>query len=138
MLIGLLALLAATPAPMAILVSTAKGDVRLPVRVDPLGGPSVAAPALLLALGGKSTIDGSWARVEIAHQPIRFLLGAPCYALGANPRPMVGAATVRRDTLYLPLQFITGVLPTELKTVFRYEAESARLTELIRRPELEL
>jgi N-acetylmuramoyl-L-alanine amidase len=137
--LGLLALLtAAPPAPMAILVSTAKGDVRLPVRVDPLGGPAVAAPALLLALGGKSTIDGSWAQVEIAHQPIRFLLGAPCYTLGADPKPMVGAATVRRDTLYLPLQFITGVLPTELKTVFRYEAETARLTELIRRPELEL
>ncbi len=131
----LVALATAPAAPMAVLVSTAKGDIRVPVRVDPLAGPTVAAPALLLALGGTAIIDGAWARVEIAHQPFRLLLGAPFYSTGGITKPMVGAATIRRDTLYLPLQFVTRVLPTELNTLFRYDPQGARLTELTRRPE---
>jgi N-acetylmuramoyl-L-alanine amidase len=123
-------------APMAVLVSTAKGDVRVPVRIDPLIGPTVAAPALLSPLGGTSSVQGAWATVEDARQPFRFLIGAPFYTTGGPPKPMAGAASIRRDTLYLPLQFVTEVLPTELKTVFRYEPASARLTELVRRSEL--
>jgi N-acetylmuramoyl-L-alanine amidase len=120
-------------APMAVLVSTAKGDVRVPVRVDPAAGPILSAPALLSPLGGTASVQGPWATIEVARQPFRLLIGAPFYSVGGVTKPLVGMASVRRDTLYLPLQFVTEVLPTELKTVFRYEPGSARLMELVRR-----
>jgi N-acetylmuramoyl-L-alanine amidase len=132
----LLALLAAAPAapapgaPMTVLVSTARGDARVPVRTDPLSGPVVAAQALVSVLGGRLAVDGAWAEVEVARQPFRFLIGAPVYAIGRQVKPLAGTALVRRDTLFLPIQFVTHVLPTELKERFRYEATGGRLVEL--------
>lgn len=117
-------------APMTVLVSTARGDTRVPVRTDPRAGPMVAAPALVSALAGRVAVEGAWAEVEIARQPFRFLIGAPVYAVGRQVKPLVGAATVRRDTLFLPIQFVTQVLPTELGERFRYHAASGRLEEL--------
>jgi len=125
-----LTLAAAEPAPMTVLVSTARGDTRIPVRSDPLAGPVVAAPTLMNALNGTLAVEGAWAEVEIARQPFRFLLGAPLYAVGTLVKPLVGAAAVQRDTVFLPIQFVTQVLPGELKERFRYDRASARLVEL--------
>lgn len=121
---------AAPAAPMTVLISTARGDTRLPVRSDPLAGPVVAAPVLLGALNGRLAVEGAWAEVEIARQPFRFLLGAPLYAVGTLVKPLVGAAALKRDTVFLPVQFVTQVLPGELKERFRYEPGSGRLVEL--------
>ena len=132
----LLALVTASPgparpaAPMTLLVSTARGDVRVGVRIDPELGPVVAAPTLLPALGGRLAVDGAWAEVEVARQPFRLLLGAPVYAIGKLVKPLVGSAIVRRDTLLLPIDFVTEVIPGELKERYRYEPASGRLVEL--------
>lgn len=117
-------------APMTVLISTARGDTRVPVRTDPWSGPVVAAPALVGALGGRVAVEGAWAEVEVARQPFRFLIGAPVYAVGRQVKPLVGTAWLRRDTLFLPIQFVTQVLPTELKERFRYDATGGRLEEL--------
>lgn len=129
-LLVLATLAAAEPAPMTVLVSTARGDTRIPVRSDPVSGPVVAAPTLLNALNGTLAVEGAWAEIEIARQPFRFLLGAPLYAVGTLVKPLVGAAAVQRDTVFLPIQFVTQVLPAELKERFRYEPGSGRLVEL--------
>lgn len=129
--------LAATPhpvpraaAPMVVLVATARGDVRIPVRSDPVAGPVVAAPTLLGAVGGRGAVEGAWAEIEIARQSFRLLIGGPYYSLGSGLKPLVGTASVRRDTLFLPIQFITHVLPAELKERFRYDAQAGRLDDL--------
>jgi N-acetylmuramoyl-L-alanine amidase len=120
----------APPAPLILTVSTSRGDARVPVRTDVASGPVVPAPALVSALGGRLVVDGTWAEVELAHQPFRLLLGAPVYAIGRVVKPLVGAPALRRDTLFLPIQFVTQVLPGELSQRFRYEPSSGRLVEL--------
>ena len=47
---------AAVAAPMALVVATAKGDVRIPVRADAESGPLVSAAALVPALGGLASV----------------------------------------------------------------------------------
>ncbi|MGE0555985.1 MAG: N-acetylmuramoyl-L-alanine amidase [Gemmatimonadales bacterium] len=120
-----------TPAaPMTVVISTARGETRLPVRVEPEIGPMVAAPTLIGALKGSERVDGAWAEIEIASQSFRFLLGAPIYRVGQETRPLVGAARLKRDTLFLPIQFVTQVLPGELSERFSYDRAAGRLVEL--------
>ena len=121
-------------APMSLVVSTARGDVRIPVRTDGATGPMVAAPGLLAALGGKAEVVDAWADVEIARQTFRLVLGAPYYSVGAGLKPLVGSAAVKRDTLFLPLQFVTNVIPAELKDRYRYNATAGRLEDLAAPP----
>lgn len=117
-------------APMTLVVSTSRGETRVAVRSDPELGPVVPAPLLIPALGGQLAVDGAWAEVEVARQPFRLLLGAPVYAIGKLVKPLVGSAIVRRDTLLLPLAFVTEVIPGELKERYRYDPEAGRLVEV--------
>ncbi|HEX7025237.1 MAG TPA: hypothetical protein VF187_10505, partial [Gemmatimonadales bacterium] len=81
---------AAAGAPLAIVIQSARGESRVPVRFDPSGGPVVPAPALLPALGGRSTLGEGWADVMIGPRTFRFLLGAPLYSLDGKVRPLAG------------------------------------------------
>lgn len=121
---------AAATAPAALVVATAKGDVRIPVRADAVG-PLVSASALVPVLGGQSSVVGAWVHLDVSGVPFRLLLGAPYYTVGGVIKPLVGSAVVQRDSLFLPLQFVTQVLPSELKTRFRYYPSSGRLEEMM-------
>lgn len=122
MLLGLLA-------PMVVLVHSARGDARVPVRLDPLAGPVLAAPVLLTALDARSTVGEGWAEVSLGRRTFRFFLGAPLYAVDGILRPLVGSAAIRRDTLELPLQFVSEILPRAFGQRFRYDARLARLDD---------
>jgi len=117
-------------APMSVVVSTARGETRVPVRIEPEIGPVLPAPTLLGALKGVERVEGAWAEVEIASQEFGFLLGVPIYRIRGELRPLVGAARIRRDTLFLPIQFVTQVLPEQLAGRFSYDREAGRLVEL--------
>ncbi len=134
LLVGVLAGARGGAAPMSLVVATAKGDARIPIRTDPVTGPMVPAPALLAALGGRAKVAEAWAEVEIARQSFRLLLGAPYYTVGTGLKPLVGSAVVRRDTLFLPLQFVTHVIPAELKDRYRYNPATGRLEDLAAPP----
>ena len=73
--------------------------------------------------------DG-WAEVTVARQPFRFLLGAPFYVFSSKVQALASPASMERDTLFLPLQFVAEVLPYYLSERYRYDAKSARLEEL--------
>ena len=118
-------------APMMIVVVTKSGDVRVPVRTDPEAGPIVAAPSLLAALGGKARIDGAWAEVAIARETFRLLIGGAVYSVAGANKPLVGHTLVRRDTLFLPIQFVTHLLPFELKGRFQYDRATGRIEEIV-------
>jgi N-acetylmuramoyl-L-alanine amidase len=122
---------AASAAPMALVIATARGDTRIPVRSDPVAGPVVPAASLLPALGATLTMQGAWAEVEVAKLPFRLLVGGPVYAVGGALKPLVGITTIKRDSLFLPLQFVTHVIPAELKGRFRYDGASGRLEEVV-------
>lgn len=122
--------LAATTNPTVLTVTTARGEVRLPIQSHLRAGPGVAAPRFLAALGGTHRVDGGWAEVVVARQTFRFLLDASWVSVGNTPRPLAGRARMAQDTLYLPLQFVAEILPRTLGAVFRYEVAAARLTEI--------
>jgi N-acetylmuramoyl-L-alanine amidase len=114
--------------PAVVTISGANGESRVPVRIDESGAPVVPAAILLDALSGSSNVSNGWAQVSVARQAFRFLLEAPLYIFEDRLRPLAGSASVRRDTLYLPFQFVAEVLPDRLGNRFRYDDRKARLT----------
>jgi N-acetylmuramoyl-L-alanine amidase len=128
-LLMLLASLAGEPgsAPLVVTIAGAHGESRIPVRADYTGAPVMAAPQLMAALEGSARTADGWAEVSLARQTFRFLVGAPLCVIGTRLRPMAAAATVSRDTLYLPLQFVAEILPASAGNQYRYDARRARL-----------
>jgi N-acetylmuramoyl-L-alanine amidase len=104
------------------------------VRSDWSGAPVLSAPQLLAALSASVTVSDGWAEVTVARQPFRFLLGAPFYVFSSKLQAMAGTASVERDTLYLPLQFVAEVLPYYLSERYRYDPKAARLEDMAGRP----
>lgn len=134
-MIGGLALLALVgTAPPAVTVAGPTGETRVPVRRDALGAPVLAAPQLMGALGGSVKLGEGWADVTVARQPFRFLVGAPLYLFSSKLQTLAAPASLTRDTLFLPLQFVAEVIPYYLGERYRYEARTARLTDLGSRP----
>jgi N-acetylmuramoyl-L-alanine amidase len=113
--------------PSVVTVSGANGESRIPVRLDDSGAPVVPAPILLDALSGSANVTNGWAEVNVARQAFRFLLGAPLYMYEDRLQPLAAAASIQRDTLYLPFQFVAEVLPLRLADRFRYDDRKARL-----------
>ena len=122
-------MLLATLAPMVILVASARGEARVPVRLDPTSGPVLAAPLLLPALDAKAAFGDGWAEVSVGSKVFRFYLGASLFLVDGAVYPLVGSASMRRDTLQLPIQFVSEVLPRTLAARFRYDARLARLAD---------
>lgn len=121
--------LAAGTAPLSVVVKSARGEVRLPVRLDPVAGPVVAAAPLLGAIEGRNAPGDGWVDVTVGPRTFRFFPGAALYAMDGAVRPLAGAAMVRRDTLLLPIQFLSELLPRNLANRFQYDARAARLTD---------
>src|SRR3954471_8209917 len=125
-----LASFGADSAPVMITVSGVRGESQVPVRSDATGAPVVAAPALLSALDGSARVADGWAEVSVARQAFRFLVGAPLYMFGNQLQALAGSASVSRDTLFLPFQFVVQVLPSFLGERYRYDGRRARLIDL--------
>jgi N-acetylmuramoyl-L-alanine amidase len=117
-------------APVIVTVSSARGEARLPVRTDASGAPVIAAPALLSALDGSARVADGWAEVSVARQAFRFLVGTPLYLFGNRLQALAGSASVSRDTLYLPFEFVAQVLPSFLGEHYRYDWRRARLIDV--------
>ena len=117
------------PAPTVVTITGVNGEARIPVRADGSGAPVVAAPGLMSALGGSQRVNDGWAEVTVGLRSFRFLLGAPLYVFDDRLQPLAAAATVSRDTLFLPFQFVSEVLPSYLGDRYRYDRRRARLID---------
>jgi N-acetylmuramoyl-L-alanine amidase len=129
-LIGALAL----GAPSQITIAGPGGEAKVPVRVDPAGAPVIPAPQLLAALGGTVQMHEGWAEVTVARQPFRFLVGAPLFLFSSQLQPLANPVWLARDTLYLPLQFVSEIIPYFLGERYRYDARTARLEDVSVKP----
>ncbi len=114
--------------PQVVTVAGSRGESRIPVRTDETGAPVMPAAILMAALDGSAKVMEGWAEVTLARQTFRFLVGAPLCVCGARLQPLAAAASITRDTLYLPFQFVAEVLPTQLGNRYRYDQRRARLT----------
>jgi N-acetylmuramoyl-L-alanine amidase len=113
--------LAATHPPGEVVIAGGGREARLPVLADANGAPILSAPLLLTALNGSVRVNDGWAEVLVARQPFRFLLGAPLYIFSNQLQPLAAPASLRRDTLYLPFQFVAEILPYYLSERYRYD-----------------
>jgi N-acetylmuramoyl-L-alanine amidase len=119
-------------APGKITIAGAGGETTVLVRADPAGAPVVPAAQLLAALDGTVRLADGWADVTVARQPFRFLVGAPLYQFSRQVHPLASPVWLARDTLYLPFQFVSEILPYYLGERYRYDARTARLEDLSR------
>jgi hypothetical protein len=113
--------LVGTHAPEVVVIASGGREARLPVLADAGGAPIISAPLLLTALNGSVRVNNGWADVVVSRQPFRFLVGAPLYIFSNQLQPLAAPASLRRDTLYLPFQFVAEVLPYYLSERYRYD-----------------
>lgn len=126
----LLALLTSASAPpQSVTIATPRGELELPVRTDGSGAPIVFASPLVIALGGEVKLTGAWAEVTIARRPLRLLIGSPFYRSSNRVQPMAGSVVQIGDTLFVPLDFLTVVLPREFPGRLRWDSLNAHLIE---------
>jgi N-acetylmuramoyl-L-alanine amidase len=124
----------AAGAPERITIAGAKGEQSVPVRSDPSGAPVLPALQLLAALEGDVRMREGWAEVTVARQPFRFLVGAPLYVFSNQLQPLANPVWLARDTLFLPLQFVSEIIPYYLGERYRYDSRTARLEDVSRKP----
>jgi N-acetylmuramoyl-L-alanine amidase len=117
-------------APTVLIVATPRGESRLPVVSDDSAGPGVSGDALVQALNGSMKPAAPWVEVSLARQSFRFLLGVPLFTFNDRLQPLAGWARVSNDSLYLPLQFVTEILPQALAERYQYDSARARLVDV--------
>lgn len=114
--------------PGVVTVATSRGEVAVPVRTDH-GHPALAAPRLRGVLPITIDVGEDWARVALGGQPFRFLLGAALFEHDGRIIPLAGGAYVSRDTLFVPLQWLTDYVPRVFSEAYRYDPLAARFEE---------
>ncbi len=120
--------LLAAGAPGAVIIATARGETAVPVRTE-RGLPALAAPALALLLPLKLEAAGEWAMVTFGGRPFRFLLDGAWFVDGERVVPLAGGAYLSRDTLFLPLQWLTDYVPRVFPEAYRYDPLAFRFEE---------
>ncbi|HEU4570151.1 MAG TPA: N-acetylmuramoyl-L-alanine amidase [Gemmatimonadales bacterium] len=117
--------------PQAITVATPRGETAVPV-VTLNGAPALPAGVLATALASRLTVTEGWAELTLPALTFRFLLDTPFMTTGPAPErllPLAAPASVRGDSVFLPLQFVAGVLPRLLGERYDWDPVAARLIE---------
>lgn len=131
-MIALPLLLAATGVlpPAQLVVATPRGETHIAVVADAGGRPMVAASPLAAALGGALRRDGAWVVVVVSRQDFAFLPHAPFYRLNDRLEPLAVAALERSDSLFVPYQFVSEILPRYLGELYQFDRQASRLVQL--------
>lgn len=122
-------LIAAALLPQQVLIATPRGQASVPVTTE-RGSAAVAAVLLTTPLGLAATLDGSSVQVTLGGRHFAFDLGAPFVRCEGGTYPLVGAPYVARDTLFLPLHWLTDHVPRLLAGRYRWDAALARFDEV--------
>ncbi len=122
-------LLLATLLPQQVLIATWRGQVSIPVSNE-RGAAALAAILLAQPLGLAASLNGSAISVTLGDRAFDFELDSPFVRYGGVAYPMVSAPYVARDTLFLPLQWLTDCVPRLLAGRYRWDPWLARLDEI--------
>jgi N-acetylmuramoyl-L-alanine amidase len=114
--------------PQQVLIATPRGQVSIPV-MNERGAAAVAAVLLAQPLGLTLSLDGSSAHVTLGDRGFDFDVGSPFVRYEGAAYPLVGAPYVSRDTLFLPLHWLTDHVPRLLAGRYRWDPWLARLDE---------
>lgn len=124
-----LLVLVALLVPQQVLISTPRGQVSIPVTSE-RGTAAVAGVLLAQPLGVSLSLDGSVLRVTLNEQRFEFELGSPFVRYAGAAYPLVGVPYVARDTIFLPLQWLSGHVPRLLASRYRWDPWLAQLDEI--------
>ena len=122
-------LVCATLLPQQVLIATPRGQASVPVSME-RGSAAVAAVHLAPPLGLAATLDGAAVQVVLGGRTFDMDLGAPFVRYEGVTYPLIGTPYVARDTLFLPLQWLTDHVPRLLAGRYRWDPISARLDEV--------
>jgi N-acetylmuramoyl-L-alanine amidase len=115
--------------PQQVLIATPRGQASVPVSME-RGSAAVAAVLLAPPLGLAATLDGSAVEIVLGGRTFAMDIGAPFVRYEGVTYPLIGASYVARDTLFLPLQWLTDHVPRLLAGRYRWDPTSARLDEV--------
>jgi N-acetylmuramoyl-L-alanine amidase len=115
--------------PQQVLIATPRGQVTVPV-VNDHGMAALAGVLLAQPLGLSLSLDGTALRVTLNEQTFEFDLGSPFVRYAGSAYPLVGAPYVARDTIFLPLQWLTGHVPRLLGSRYHWDPWLSRLDEV--------
>src|SRR6266705_1280824 len=121
-------LLLAALVPQQVLIATPRGQASIPVSNE-TGAAAVAAVLLARPLGLTVSLDGLAVRVALDSRVFDFDVGSPFFRFDGATYPLVGAPYVARDTLFLPLHWLTGHVPRLLPNRYRWNPWLSRLDE---------
>lgn len=116
-------------APAQITVETPRGSSQLSITLSPDAGPVISGQALIGALNGSINMNEPWIDITLARQSFKFLAGAPLYTFNDRLQPLAGWAFQARDSLFLPLQFVTEILPRVLSERYNWDPTRSRLVD---------
>lgn len=128
--LALLLTLAGTRVPAQLVVATPRGETRVAVTMDIDGRPMVAALPLTAALAGSVRRDGAWVTIVISRQDFSFLPYAPLFRLNDRIEPLAVPAVERGDSLFVPYQFVSEILPRYLGELYKFDRVAGRLVQL--------
>jgi N-acetylmuramoyl-L-alanine amidase len=129
LLTGVPSFASSPPVPATVVVSTSRGELSVPVRLD-VGHAALSTHALARILPVTSRVIEGWALVAFAGEPFRFLLGAPVMVHRDRVYPLAGGAYALGDTLFVPLQWLAEHVPRVFSEGYRYDAGRGRFEEL--------
>jgi N-acetylmuramoyl-L-alanine amidase len=115
------------PPPQAVRIVTPRGETTVPVTME-RGIAAVAAPRLAAALALTHVVEGVQAMVALDGTVFAFTLGAPFVRAGDTVFALAGEPYVARDSLFLPLTWLSEPVPKMLPR-YRWDAASASLRE---------
>lgn len=122
-------MLLSTIVPQQVVIVTPRGQVSVPVTTE-RGSAAVAAVLLGGPLGLSVSLDGSAVRVTLSARDFEFDIGSPFLRFEGTVYPLAGEPYIARDTVFLPLQWLSDCVPRLLVGRYHWDPWLARLDEI--------
>ena len=112
-----------------VTIATPRGVTSIPLSAE-RGAPAIAVSRLTVPLGLTAEVSGGEAAVRVGGVTFVFELGAPFVRAGEAVCGLVAEPYLARDTLFLPLVWLTDCLPRAVGGGrYRWDADAGRLAE---------
>lgn len=118
--------------PAQIVIATPRGQTIVPVTTE-RGAAAVAAPLLAAPLGLTSVTTDSQTTLTLDGMSFAVHIGVPFARVGAAFCNLAAEPYVARDTLFLPLPFLSECVPQALPR-YRWDPVGGRLIETLATP----
>jgi len=125
-MLAALLLVVGTSSPETLRIATPRGETSVPVSRE--YGVAVAAPLIANALGLAIVVEGARATVVLEGAGFVFALNSPFVRIGSKVCLLVDEPYLARDTLFLPLAWLTDCVPRVFGDRFRWDATTGILT----------